>query len=470
MKKITRIALLEPSVASECVVTELRCQIRTGAPFIAGFLERKGYSARVFAEEIIEFTPQLLKEISENYDSVGISVALNTLIRGLQIAQILKRLKPDMPVSFGGASAAAFADKLLVSSDAVFAGRAEKSFPLWIDSLNGCYEGEIPGIIVKNAVGIFRSDLPSETDDGLTRYDLVDSIGPFSVRNGLFGGPKPAIYSLFASTGCIRKCRFCKSPRNYVKRNLDNVTTDLEMILKIHGNSSPVHVMLVDDCLFGDIEWTKELLRRIAHVSRNHSPRYSAQFHVQPTADNELMSLFRKAGFVSLAIGFESNFQKSLDGESKGTTISQNDYAIEQCRKYGIAPYGYFVAGFDTDTLESVSGIFDYIIDKKLIAQVLPVGIMNRDENGNSTEDAGRVLSDTSFGATVFVSHRPSLMKPSQLQAAINAGYHRIAALSRIPRMLTTYEKMFQFGFNRCFNTWRPNMEAHVEWLKSRSL
>ena len=170
--------------------------------------------------------------------------------------------------------------------------------------------------------------------------------------------------------------------------------------------------------------------------------------------------------FTSLAIGFESVSQRSLDHERKGTTVEANDRAIEQCRRFGIVPYGYFVVGFDTDEEADVVRGFEYICERGLIAQVLPVGIMNRDEFGEPTPDADRVLSDTSFGATVFVSHRPRLISAVRLQQLINAGWKRISSLFRLTRMHTRYEREFLFGQHRCFQVWEPAMERHIEILR----
>lgn len=463
---LKRIALLEPSVASECVVTEMMGQIRVGAPFLAGFLARAGFEARVFAEELTEFDSKFVRRIADEFDAVGLSLAINTLPRGLKLARALKKIRPDIPVVAGGPSTSAYADKLLAACDAVMKGRAEVTLPrLFQTNPSEWPEADIPGLIT-GAGGILKRNVKTTpVADELTSYDLVEHLGPFTHREGIFGYRKPAVYSLFASTGCVRSCRFCKSEKRFLPRSMSNVIGDLKALLRIHDRPSLARFMLVDDCLFADLDWTKELLRRIEHATRGHEVSFSAQFHVQPTADHELMDLFRKARFTSLAIGFESVSQASLDHERKGTTVSDNDLAIEQCRKFDIVPYGYFIVGFDTDTPETVSRVFQYIMDRKIIAQVLPVGIMNRDEDGNPTPEADRVLSDTSFGATVFVSHRPTQMTATQLQTMINRGYDRITSLKRIRDFRTRYERQFLFGFNRCFHLWNPAMESHVAFL-----
>ncbi len=468
-KSIRRVALLEPSIASECVVTELMGQIRCGCPFLAGALVKAGYTCRVFAEELIDFDRHLMSRIIREYDAVAISVTLNTLHRALQMARALKAHRPDLPIAFGGPSASNFADRFLAVGDAVFKGRGEVSLPLWLRSLSdGSDPADIPGIIIRRSDGVFRNQQPGLSADGETRYDLVEGFGPKTIRNGLFGLPKEAVYSLFASTGCVRRCRFCVSERVWRNRPHDDVIKDLELVLNLHNHHGTARFMLVDDCLFGDLDWTKELLRRLTHACRGHDVSFSTQFHVQPTADDELMRLFREARFTSLALGFETTSQTTLNSERKGTTTAQNDHAVEQCRRYGIVPYGYFVVGFDTDDEQTVNDVFRYIYDRRLMAQVLPVGLMCRDEDGNPTLEASRILSETSFGATVFVSHRPSRMSASRLQTLINHGYERISSLRRLAHFQTAYERLFLFGLNRCFAVWRPLMQHHVTWLRSR--
>ncbi|HEY9072121.1 MAG TPA: radical SAM protein [Candidatus Ozemobacteraceae bacterium] len=463
-----RVVLLEPSVAAECVVTELTGQIRCGAPFLAGALVEAGFEAEVIAEELTVFDARLMDEICRSADVVGLSLALNTLPRGLHVAQALKRRRPDLPVVAGGPSASAFADKLLTACDAVFRGRAETSLPVALRRSEGTrFPADVPGIVVPGPDGPRHDPRDPLPADGPTRYDLVRDLGPWTARDGMFGGPKEGIYTLFASTGCVRSCRFCQSPKRWIPRSLDNVIADLGMILRVNGPSRPVRIMLADDCLFADIAWTKELLRRLVHAVRTAGDvRFSLQFHVAPTADDELMRLFKEARVSSLALGLESVSAETLDSQRKGTTPEQNAAAIDQCRRFDIVPYGYFVTGFDTDSEETVRSVFSYIRKQGIIAQVLPVGLMSRDPFGRPTPEAPRVLSDTSFGATVFVSHLPRTMPAWRLQELINSGHDTIMTIGRMGRFSTSYERAFLFGQARCLAVWRPAMAAHVERLR----
>lgn len=465
---LRRIVLLEPSVAAECVVTEMTGQIRCGAPFLAGSLSDAGFEAEVIAEELTPFDGKLMDEIVQTADAVGLSLALNTLPRGLQVARALKRRRPGLPVVAGGPSASAFADRLLTACDAVFRGRAETSLPEALHRFDGTrFPGDVPGIVVPGPDGPRYDMRDPQPADGRARYDLVRDLGPWTARDGIFGGPKEVIHTLFASTGCVRNCRFCQSPKHWIPRSHDNVIADLESILRVNGPARPVRVMLADDCLFADLDATKELLRRIIHAIRDRGDvRFSLQFHVQPTADDELMRLFKAARVSSLALGFETVSAESLDSQLKGTTPEQNDAAIDQCRRFDIVPYGYFVAGFDTDTEETVQNVFAFIREKRLIAQVLPVGLMSRDPFGRTTPEAPRSLSDTSFGATVFVSHLPARMHAWRLQQLINTGHDTITSLRRLPQFGTAYERAFLFGQARCYSVWKPAMEAHVEHLR----
>ncbi|HNV72528.1 MAG TPA: radical SAM protein, partial [Candidatus Ozemobacteraceae bacterium] len=374
-------------------------------------------------------------------------------------------------IVFGGPSTSNFADHLLAYGDAVLKGRGEVTLPLWLTAVaQNTDPTVIPGIITKCSGKLFRNAQPVPTADAPTRYDLVEGFGPRTRRDGLFGMPKEAVYSLFASTGCVRHCRFCITDRVWNHRSHDSVTRDLEQVLHLHQHRGTARFMLVDDCLFGNLDWTKELLRRIAHTCQGHDVSFSTQFHVQPTADDELMRLFREARFTSLALGFETTSQTTLNHERKGTTTTQNDQAIEQCRRFGIVPYGYFVVGFDSDDELTVRDVFQYIYDRRLMAQVLPVGLMSRDEDGNPTPDAGRILSETSFGATVFVSHRPARLSASQLQMLINRGYQRISSLRRLGHFSTAYERRFLIGLNRCLAIWHPLMQHHVTWLQNHGV
>jgi radical SAM superfamily enzyme YgiQ (UPF0313 family) len=213
--------------------------------------------------------------------------------------------------------------------------------------------------------------------------------------------------------------------------------------------------MIVDDCPFGDLDYLKELLLLLTRLRKENHFSLMMQFHVLPlTRDEQIAPLMKSAGVQTLLMGFETVSDTSLQEENKGTTKADNIAAIQVCREFDILPYGYFVAGFDADSPDTVDEIFSFILEYQLVAQVLPMGVMDE-----------RTLDPYSFGATIFVSHRPKQMSPVQLQKRLLSGYQKIFAPTRFLTMKTLREKLYQSALGPSWKKWKPRVESHINYL-----
>ena len=460
------IALIEPTVVAECLTTEIFWQIRASLPFMATALKRAGFASRIFCEELVSLESRY-EILAKDFDAFGISVTINTVERTMEIARQLKKLAPDKPIIFGGMVAAHFAKKLLSVGDFCVIGRGEVVLPRLMKALNeGEDKPQVPGLTYLVDDVLVRIEPTDEWSDYPSDFSLVENFGGFSERRNVLGLPKPPQHSIFFSTGCVNRCRFCMSERRYRTREIENVIADLRQIISLHKTLLSPRIMVVDDCPFGDRNKLKELLREIAKVKKEHNFSIQLQFHVKPIIeDAELVELLVAAGTSMLLIGFETVSNEALASQNKNTTLEENIKAIEVCRKAGIVPYGYFVVGFETDTPEVVQSVFDFIIDQPLVGQVLPVGLMEGVDGARGTDTPMTTLDVYSYGATVFVSHKHPTMSSAQLQRLLNEGYERIFAPSRIFAMPTMGEKAAQFSYWMAHRRWRPLLRAHVDRL-----
>lgn len=458
--KIKTIALIEPAVASECLTTEIFAQIRAALPFLAGALKAGGYGCRVYCEELVRLEPRI-EHIASSFDAFGISTTINTVMRAMEIARVIKRFAPEKPVIFGGALAGSFDEALLEAGDYCIDGRAETTLPALLEALSGAGPLEkVPRLSFKRGGLIIRTDGGHPTADFASDFGAVENFGGPSERRNRFGFRKPPLYSVFASTGCVRNCRFCVTEKRFLKRSANDFIEDFKSVLALHRGFFPPRFMLVDDCAFGDAGHLLEILDRLAALRAERNFSLMMQFHVKPLIkDPDIAGLMKKAGVSTLLMGFESASDASLASENKGTRVADNLEAIGICRRRGIVPYGYFVAGFDSDDADGVRKIFDFICDNRLTGQVLPVGVMEAPGRG------GRTLDPYSFGAAMKVSHIPKNMKPHELQKTLIDGYDRIYSLKRLPSM-GAREAVYGFFFSICYRAWRPGLLAHLNYLE----
>ncbi len=464
---IKSVALIEPAVESECLTTEIFAQVRASLPFLAGALKASGYGCGIYCEELIKLEPRL-RAIAAAHGTAGISVTINTVRRAFDIAAAIKKIDPSRVIVFGGCVAGNFASKLLEIGDYCLAGRAEITFPLLLDALNlGSGLEKIPNLIYKRGGAVIRNERKHLTGEFISEFGPVENFGDVSEKKNIFRIGKPPLYSIFSSTGCVRNCRFCVTEKKFVGRETDHALADFKSVLSLHRGFLPPHIMLVDDCAFGDMGRLKKLLSGLAELRERSRFSIMMQFHVKPLInDPALALLMKKAGIKTLMMGFESASDASLSSENKGTTVAENIAAIKICRQYGIIPYGYFVAGFDSDTESDVRAIFDFIYDHKLVAQVLPVGVLETGADGAAVEGASKTLDPYSFGAAMKVSHVPRAMTPDKLQAVLIEGYDRIYSFKRAAGLLSAREAVYNLFFSVCYRGWRPRLAGHLNYLK----
>ncbi|HBC75666.1 MAG TPA: hypothetical protein DC017_12610 [Candidatus Wallbacteria bacterium] len=124
------------------------------------------------------------------------------------------------------------------------------------------------------------------------------------------------------------------------------------------------------------------------------------------------------------------------------------------------------MAGFDADTESGIRDIFDFISAHKLVAQVLPVGVVEVDPDGVAVEGVAKTLDSYSFGAAMKVSHVPRAMSPHELQAVLIEGYDRIYSFKRAAGLLSAREAVYNLFFSICYRRWRPRLVAHLNYLK----
>jgi bacteriochlorophyll C12 methyltransferase len=77
--------------------------------------------------------------------------------------------------------------------------------------------------------------------------------------------------------------------------------------------------------------------------------------------------LAKEAGCELLNIGFESTTPETIKYVHKGSNrINRYDAVVANVHKQGIAIQGYFIFGFDTDTMASFQGTYDFIMHNRI--------------------------------------------------------------------------------------------------------
>ena len=158
--------------------------------------------------------------------------------------------------------------------------------------------------------------------------------------------------------GCPLHCNFCSiaaaTKSTYNSRAIDSVIADIASLKN-------KNVFFVEDNFVGNMRHIKDLLREI----RSLKIRWVGQGTLTMARDEELLGLMRESGCMGVLIGFESLSHETLLLMEKQVNIKMGNYEelIKRLHSYGIALYGTFVFGYDSETLQSIKDTAKKAID-----------------------------------------------------------------------------------------------------------
>ncbi|HET9316757.1 MAG TPA: radical SAM protein [Vicinamibacteria bacterium] len=310
-------------------------------------LRAAGYGVRILDAKWEPRHREQLADWLEGVTCVGVSGMTGHAVKdGLAFSGLVKALRPELPVVWGGWHAS-FAARQAVEDpriDVTIKGQAEHSFVQVLDALR---EGRslrgIPGITwrdgdttvdVHQAPPIDVNDLPPFA------YDLVDvqryiRHGPGDVRHA------NAIFS----RGCPYQCDFCLDSRQkWFGLSLSRMESELRFWVG-HGVNSlrfydgnfflgrPRLMAIADMILGGDLagrfQWTATgVASRLVQL------------------DGEVLDKLRRSGCHQVAIGAETGSDELLRQITNKTTVEQTTEAVRVLTRHGINQYLFFMVGY----------------------------------------------------------------------------------------------------------------------------
>lgn len=177
------------------------------------------------------------------------------------------------------------------------------------------------------------------------------------------------------SRGCPYHCKMCpvnivyghgKKPVRY------SVDWVMKEIRTLYHNYGIREIGFLDDNLFYDRKWGKELLNRIINEKlKGLQFTFEEGLDVPTALDEELVQLLKKAHFYHIKLGVESFDKETLKFIQKpyrnpGDAIR----AIKLLQKYHLNPTCFICIGFPTNTEESIRRDIQTLVDLKVKLRV----------------------------------------------------------------------------------------------------
>ena len=272
--------------------------------------------------------------LNDEPDLVIIQVYITNAYRAYRIADHYRAR--GAYVVLGGLHVTSLPDEAAPHADTIFLGPGEHTFPQFLRDL----AAGAPQRRYESSVRTLE-ELPPIRRDLIQRHRYL-------VPN-----------SIVVSRGCPHHCTFCYKDgffaggRSFYTQRVDDALAE---IARLPGR----HLYFLDDHLFGDARFAKELFRGMRGMGRV----FQGAATVDSILRDDLIEDAAAAGLRSLFVGFETLSATGLQGAGKRQNLGRSYRdVVQRLDKLGIMINGSFVFGLDGDDGDVFSRTVDWAVE-----------------------------------------------------------------------------------------------------------
>ncbi|MFH1038193.1 MAG: radical SAM protein [PVC group bacterium] len=356
-----RVLLLNPYFSRKMQFGELGSIMSIGKPLNLGmlgaYLESHGIEVKILDGQIVHLDRKRLALELETFQpsAVGITCMTTSVSSTHYFAGLLKDIDPGLKIIVGGIHPTIYPDAFLKDGniDLVVRGEGEVAF---LNLLSRIDEGreldDLPGLSLRLRGEYRHNPLnpPIRDLDSLPLFpDHLFEIDKYDAR-----------LQLLTSRGCPFNCIFCSvhtvMGRGFRAQSAERVLRDIDRHIETFG--MPRYMWFADDTFVVDKERTYRICDLLIEKGY-HRIKWVINSRVD-LLDEDLFKRLKEAGCVQINMGVESASQRLLDILRKGTTVEQNEKAIEMARAAGLRTRATLMIGIPGETLEESLKTIDY--------------------------------------------------------------------------------------------------------------
>ncbi len=265
-----------------------------------------------------------LIDFDEQTDLVAITTETYTAKRAYEISA--KFRARGIKTILGGYHVMLIPEEAQLYADSILVGYAE---PLWEEIIRDAEKNMLKKRYVQ------QKHIP---------YEFI------TPRRDIFAGkPYFSLQCVETGRGCPLCCNFCSiaaaTSSSYYSRSIDSVIADVASL----KNKT---IFFVEDNFFGNPKHARELCRELIPLK----VKWVGQGTLNMAKDEKFLELLAESGCAGMLIGFESLRHDTLRLMDKQVNISMGDYKkrVSTLHRYGIALYGTFVFGYDSESAKDI--------------------------------------------------------------------------------------------------------------------
>lgn len=309
------------------------------------------------AEEILRYQPDL----------VGFSCQCTTLIPALQIAKVIKEMRPKIKILLGGHGLWDGEEilKRFQQVDMILGGEGEEGFAELIDRLerNRGLKGLLGLWWRKDGNPVWeglRPLIPDLSKIPLPDYSLAPPVEEYVKAYDL----ETPIYIVETGRGCPYSCVYCSESifwRRKVRRY--PVERVLNLMEQLYHHYGVRYFLLSHDQFTSNRSYVVEFCERLRQKGLKHISWYCISR--LDTVDAELLSLMAESGCKSMCYGIDSGSPDTLSFIGKEIDPTLLLKRVKETTSLGIVPTLSFVVGFPEETKADIEKTLELAVKCK---------------------------------------------------------------------------------------------------------
>lgn len=326
-----------------------------GLACLASALYKAGFDARIelfrpedepmrWGRRVLDLAPQL----------VGFSVFIGyKLEKALQLSRLLKQLKPDLPILWGGVHPTMTPEQTLAEPSIDWSGLGPGEHT--IVALAQAIRDNTPVASIPSLA--WRANGQIFINPGDNQPHIVQMHRPawesFPVEEFIFeaeGGDKAI--GFITSRGCPHNCGFCY---NRAFHGQCWYPADLELVqqemISLNSQYAVNAFLFLDDCFFGN---RKRAIRLLEWMANNDFTCQGVDVRLDELG-SDLLDRLKSANTRTVFIGMESASDRVLKMINKGITASKQSHAFNLLQNYPVLTVWLScIVGLPTETFEEM--------------------------------------------------------------------------------------------------------------------
>ncbi|MBI5145285.1 MAG: cobalamin B12-binding domain-containing protein [Candidatus Omnitrophica bacterium] len=331
-----------------------------GIAYIASFLKEAGCSVKLvdlmFSTDSLNDVGRIIRQESPRW--IGLSATTVQIKEAFKVAEIAKKIDPDIKVIIGGIHASALPEETISNSNIDILVYGEGEFTM-LELVRGESIDKIKGIFYKRGGSIIKNparQLAQNID--IFPYPLYQDLPIEKYGNEHVG----TVVGLISTRGCPYQCTYCAAhtihQRSYRKRSVGNIIGEIE---KLKLDYKIKRFTFHDDTFTLDNQRTAEICEAL--IKRNLRLEWDCLTRAGHLT-KPLLKIMQDSGCRRIQLGIESGDNAVLRLAKRNETIEDITRAVKWAKEVRMEVIGLFIIGLPYDTKESIRKTID--ISKRL--------------------------------------------------------------------------------------------------------